>query len=431
MFWVKPSRRPVTTWTALNGRTHTLWSRPRRSVCCTPLMRFRLWMPVCVSNRSTAPNGFCPESRLRLRRRAPPLLWHFCRFGARGGAAKPKKVFAAALEQIRAFGDEFEFAQHLVDYSYVQWVSSDYEGARRSIDVALPILLKGQGLVRYMNGQLILAWTLMFRGEWGESLRLLDVAIRTAELNEHQHRAATLRVTGAWVRLHALDFVGALEICEQQLLDYNDAWLWSGPRMCLIVAGCAAANLGYADRALDHLLKAREWMMRQPVNRDWYWHMQLQSGLTDAYLARGDLASARREAQRFLELVGTTAERTWQALAWEANARVALAEGDIASAGEQIRRAIAAQEGVRVPLASWRVHATAADTAVLAGEPEAAARHREVAIAEVNSLAASLEGDPLQQVFLASGSGKSGVEQLLSRSQRGGYSAPGVHGNPH
>ncbi len=257
-----------------------------------------------------------------------------------------------------------------------------------------------------MNGQLFLAWTLMFLGEWGESLRLLEVAIRTAERNEHEQRAATLRVSRAWVRLHALDFTGALEICDQVLPAFNDESLRAGPRMCLIVAGCAAANLGYADRALGYLLKAREGMVRQPVNRDWYFHMQLQSGLTDVYLRGGDLASARREARRFLEIAQTTAEHTWQALAWEANARVALAERDISSAGAHIQRAIAAQEGLRVPLASWRVHATAAHTAVLAGQSDDAARHRKIAIAEVNSLAASLEGDPLQQVFHAEAGGQ-------------------------
>ena len=110
----------------------------------------------------------------------------FLRIWCEGWDSETRKVFASALEQIRAFGDEFEFAQHLVDYSYVQWASSDYDGARRSLNVALPILLERQGLVRYMNGQLFLAWTLMFRGEWGESLRLLEVAIRTAELNEHR-----------------------------------------------------------------------------------------------------------------------------------------------------------------------------------------------------------------------------------------------------
>ena len=326
----------------------------------------------------------------------------FLRIFCGGWDNHSERACAQALDQIRALGDEFEFAQHLVDYSYVQWVSSDYKGARRSTEIALPVLLERQGLVRYMNGQLFLAWTLMFLGKWGESLRLLEVALRTAEMNDHQLRAATVRLSRAWVHLHASDSAGALEICEQVLPVFNDGWFQAGSRMCLIVAGCAAANLGYADRALDYLLKAREWMRRQPVNGEWYWHMQLQSGLVDLHLRGRDVASARREAQLFLDIALATAEHTWQALAWEAKARVALAERDISGADEHIQHAIAACGEFEVPLASWRVHATAGDTFVLAGNPDTAARHRQIATAEVSLLAASLEGESLQHVFLGS-----------------------------
>ena len=326
----------------------------------------------------------------------------FLRICCGGWDSDSERACAQALGQIRALGGEFEFAQHLVDYSYVQWVSSDYEGARRSAEIALPVLLEGQGLVRYMNGELFLAWTLMFLGKWGETLRLLEVAVQTAVMNDHKQRAATVRLSRAWVHLHAADSAGALQICEQVLSVFKDGWSQAGSRMCLVVAGCAAANLGYSDRALDYLMRAREWMDRQPVNGDWYWDMQLQSGLVDMHLRNGDVASARREAQLFLDIALTTAEHTWQALAWEARARVALAERDISSAGEHIQHAIAACGQFHVPLASWRVHATAGDTFVLAGNTDIAARYRQIALAEVNLLAASLEGESLQQVFLGS-----------------------------
>jgi len=76
--------------------------------------------------------------------------------------------------------------------------------------------------------------------------------------------------------------------------------------------------------------------------------------LTELWLAKGNLTHARPEAEHFLELTLATAERTWQARAREASARVAIAECDLHRAQSCIDRA--AMEGFEVPLAAWRVH---------------------------------------------------------------------------
>jgi len=52
---------------------------------------------------------------------------------------------------------------------------------------------------------------------------------------------------------------------------------------------------------------------------------------------------------------------TWRALAWEVNARVAVAELDLTRAQDCIVKGLSAMEGFEVPLAFWRVHATAAE----------------------------------------------------------------------
>jgi hypothetical protein len=61
---------------------------------------------------------------------------------------------------------------------------------------------------------------------------------------------------------------------------------------------------------------------------DWYWRRPLVAGLTELWLAKRDLVRARGEAERFLEIALAAVERTWQGLAWEINARGALADGD-------------------------------------------------------------------------------------------------------
>ena len=93
----------------------------------------------------------------------------------------------------------------------------------------------------------------------------------------------------------------------------------------------------------------RNEMDRQAVIHDWYCRMMLGQTLTDVWLAKDDLMQAGPEAERFLALTLATAERTWQALAWEASARVAMAEDDHHRARTCIEKALSAMEGFEVP----------------------------------------------------------------------------------
>jgi hypothetical protein len=78
----------------------------------------------------------------------------------------------------------------------------------------------------------------------------------------------------------------------------------------------------------------------------------LQPALTELRLARGDLREAR-EAEQFLNVSQATAERTWQALAWEANARVAMAEANPARAQDCVAKRLSAIEGWSLENASY------------------------------------------------------------------------------
>ena len=62
-------------------------------------------------------------------------------------------------------------------------------------------------------------------------------------------------------------------------------------------------------------------MERRQVTFDWYVRISLELGFAELWLAKRDLSRAREEAQRFLSTAMATAERTWQALGFEVNAR--------------------------------------------------------------------------------------------------------------
>jgi hypothetical protein len=143
-------------------------------------------------------------------------------------------------------------------------------------------------------------------------------------------------------------------------------------------------------------------MDRQPLMSDWADNMPLQASLTELWFRKGDLAQARQEAEHFLEVSLATAERTYQGLAWEANARVAIAGEEWNRAESCIAKGRATIEGYEVPLAAWRVHGTAAELYARTGNHDLAAHCRDLSRATTLRLANSLEPeDPLRKIFLS------------------------------
>jgi hypothetical protein len=92
--------------------------------------------------------------------------------------------------------------------------------------------------------------------------------------------------------------------------------------------GSAQTALGKYERAWEDLSIVADEMDCQSVIHDWYCRILLESGITELWLAKGDLLQARFHAEQFLTNTQATAERTWQALAWEASAGVGIAELD-------------------------------------------------------------------------------------------------------
>jgi hypothetical protein len=218
------------------------------------------------------------------------------------------------------------------------------------------------------------------------------------------------------MHLHALDFRGVLTICESALVQLRAPAFRTAPpgqlRRALILSGSASAALGDYAGALEDFSTAASDMERQTVLFDWYWRMPLAAGMTELCLAKGDRVRARLEAERFLDLALATAEPTWQGLAWEANARVALANRDHARGRDCIAKAVSTVQGVEVPLAAWQVHATAAQIEQESGNHDSARSHREVSRATILQLANSLpEQEPLRKIFLSA----SAVARVLSR----------------
>jgi DNA-binding winged helix-turn-helix (wHTH) protein len=339
------------------------------------------------------------------------------RIWAQGWNEKDAEDCRNAIEEIRQKCDPITLAWHRVDCSFLLWCSSEYREAHRCASESLSVLLKGEdqspyASLMYWLSQFTVPWSLLFLGQWGGALREIDDGVRMAHRNGEHYRAQTLLLYRAWVGLEAMDFAGVLSACDSLLPSITGPARTPWRRLCAILAASAETATGNLERALDLFLTVQAEMDRQTVIHDWYWRMLLQSGLSELWLAKGDLAQARVQGRTFLNAAMATAERTWQARAWETNARIAMAERDLPQAQLCVARALSTMEGFETPLAAWRVHATAANLAECLAKKKLASYHREASCSIVSELADSLKPDQrMRNTFLSAPA----VRELLNR----------------
>jgi tetratricopeptide (TPR) repeat protein len=311
--------------------------------------------------------------------------------------------------------------QQLADYSCILSTCSEYRESRRCALEGLALVTKGRPVNPCADRSLITAAYVLFNdalflGEWGEALRVIEATVSALTKNVNDVFLHSWRLWRAWLSVFAMDFEGALTICESAARALGDVSHLPGKHLRLAVTGMAEVALGRYEQALKHLSLARHEIDREPVLNDLFCNFLLESALTELWLAKGDLAQASVQGERLLEFTLGTGERTWQALAWNANARVATAKGDLARAEECIVKASAMTEGFEIPLAAWRVHATAAALCDRMGNGESANRHQQLSRATILKIADSLAPEePLRKTFLLA----SPVAEILGSFARG------------
>ena len=329
------------------------------------------------------------------------------RIWANGWDAGDAEESRAAVAELAGTEAPAVLAQHRGDFGVVEWASSRYREALMSAAEGLPILAAECARDPYLTSayiktQMIGCWSLMSLGQLGLALQETKAAIAVMEKNGNYYRAKTMELFVGLTHHYTLDFEGTLAVCESVFPSVDHPARSIERRLCLALAGLAETGLGSHVRAVEHLSRARDEIDRHAVILSWWVRMLVEQGFTESALAQGDLGRARRQAARFLETTLTTPQRTFQALAWEANARVAIAASDLVRARECIDGAVRTTEGFEVPLAAWRVHATAATYSDRMGDGRAAERHRELSRATILALADSLPSDePLRSKFLS------------------------------
>ncbi len=314
---------------------------------------------------------------------------------------KDWEISAAASETIHRLSEAGPPAFDRVIYAHLQLLRGDYTGALKNLEAAIPNENEStSGVVHFLalSGKTL---ALLFLGRLGELVQLLRTGREIAEENNNEPWFFVFRE--AWLHTAVLDFTGARQLCEGMAARSAGAY-WHGQSQAVggIASGYAALEQGKYDdgsRSFRQVLDSKE---SPKCFLHWYWRMHAELGLSNVWLASGNLREARLEAERFLQSALSTAEPNLHALAWDVDARVAMAQKDWKRAEEKIEKSLAVLHQCEIPTTAWRVHATRSDLYRQVQDATAAEAERARAEAIILALANSfVPDDPLRHAFLA------------------------------
>jgi DNA-binding winged helix-turn-helix (wHTH) protein/tetratricopeptide (TPR) repeat protein len=328
------------------------------------------------------------------------------------------ELYAAATQAIQRLSGDGQYPE--MHYAHLHPLQGSYREALRIAEDGILRISETTNTVAYLLALGAKAVALMHLGQLGDALRVMRTAIERAEKNGND--AWVLRIREAWLRTTAMDFEGAQQLCETMIRS-NSGYPTGQPKaIAWFAAGNAALEQANYDEALQNF--------RQVIDKDvtpkfflhWYWRMRAQLGVANVWLASGNLKNAQVEAGHFSESALSTADPNLQALAWDLEARVAMAKGDSAAAERKIDRALVISDRFQIPTVSWRIHATSREMYRRLKQNKEAETHRERTVEHVLALANSFAPDePLRKIFLAAHP----VRQILL--ERGVNGAPRHH----
>jgi DNA-binding winged helix-turn-helix (wHTH) protein len=308
-----------------------------------------------------------------------------------------------ALIRLKKHGDQLSIARAQANFSMLCILSTRYREALDLVDESYRVLSQTpQNMVEADVARIVwmhhigIPWALFSLGNFGGALQAFDAGIASFEKNGDISAAHSLRIYRSILLFHACDFEGVVEACASVAnspTGYGEPTLRILPverRIALIFCGLAEAGLKNNIAALNYLRAAESEMERQPVHLDWYWRLALGWGMTNLLISHGDRSEMLASAKRLCDQAAQTDERAWQAMAEETLARATLSCGEAAEAVNHALKALAACEGVQIPLAEWRVHTTTAMIYQMLGDASRATEHFRMAAAIRTRLAGSL-----------------------------------------
>jgi DNA-binding winged helix-turn-helix (wHTH) protein/tetratricopeptide (TPR) repeat protein len=301
-----------------------------------------------------------------------------------------------AIDAVRRAGERRLLSLHVGRYAHLCSYQADYRAACRTAEEGLRLALEVSDAYHYMTCQFHRAWALLHLGEWRELRGVLRDGWEMAERNGHRRWARGFRFQAAWLLTHVGNFAGARSLCELERLPGEEVQM---DRLL------GAIVLGFAHLGLKRYaaaLRAFQEVTTQSTLMRSILQMPLRLGFGHYWLARRQFGRACEQLEELCRLAATSGERTYLALGRQALAEAALAQRDLPAAERELSEALHALHGFEVPLAEWRVCATAARAELARGRPVKADAYWIRSAAVLDRLAVSLEDDAdLHRSFLS------------------------------
>jgi DNA-binding winged helix-turn-helix (wHTH) protein/tetratricopeptide (TPR) repeat protein len=289
---------------------------------------------------------------------------------------------------------------HKMIYAHVLVLQGNYQEAFEIFETGIPKAETTTSLMAYFFALSGKSVALLRLGRFGDLWQILQAGKQMAEKNGNEPWLFNFRE--AWLRTLVFDFDGARRLCD--IIMRPDAGCPTGQPKAIarVAAGYAELHRGQYDKAIEYFRQVRDPEATPKFFLHWFWRMTAQLGLSNVWLASGNVVKARGEADAFLESALLTADPHVQALAWEMKTRIAIGEEEWEVASHHLHEALSIVESFTVPVAAWQVHATAWDFYQHAKNEEASDRNRALAEAHIVAIANSfISDDPLRESFLS------------------------------
>jgi DNA-binding winged helix-turn-helix (wHTH) protein len=324
--------------------------------------------------------------------------WHLIWVGWRDEQAQR---YADAVETLRRAGGGRVPSTHVVRYSWVECLRSDYAASAQAAEEGVATALREGASFEYLIGEFFWSWALLHAGRWDQMRHVLHDGMRIAARNGQRLWKVLFRLELAWLHDQAFDFERARDLAAYAVERADRLDLAHGQILGRLLLGSAYLGLGARERAVRLLDEVAGRLERERVLMGWILRLPLHLGQARCWLARRRPTEARREAERLCELAAQPGERTYLALGFTLLADCAAAEQQWSRALAHVERARATAGADDTPLAAWRIEATAARIASACGEREEARACRARTAAVLARLAATLRGAPRLQHALS------------------------------
>jgi len=307
------------------------------------------------------------------------------------------ELFASAQQKIQRLSGGRYPEMH---YAHLHPLQGRYQEALKIAEDGILKISETTNTVAYLLALGAKSLALIHLGRFGQALRDVRAAIERAKKNGND--PWLLNIREAWLRTVAMDFEGAQRIAEAMIC-VNSGYPTGQPQaIAWVAAGNAALGRKDYDGALQYFKQVIDKDVTPKFFLHWHWRIHALVGLVNTWLAAGNLEHARVEAVHLREAALATADPSVQALAWEANARLGLAEKNWQCAEESVQNGQVILEKFEIPTAAWRVDGTAWDFYQHTKNQKAANTHRKRAETCILKIANSFEHEePLRATFLA------------------------------